>query len=239
MRLFILLFIVFIQPSQQRHSLVGDHYRQSALGQFDNGYPQQKYESVLKTLQNVYGPIIQARGGELKLLTDWTDGAVNMWAWRRGPEYWLEIPGGMSRYYLITEEAFVVSICHELGHLLGGAPQNGEISFEGQADYFANQNCSLLLLDKIKAFKELPSDPEITSLCSQEADVERCQKVLSGSKSLSSYYAELENVSFPQYSTTSSVKVSQTLQKHPPAQCRLDTFKAGFFADQRPACWFK
>lgn len=216
------------------HSVVGDDYAFAPLSKFNNGYPEQKYEQVLTSLLDVYGPIVKERGGELKILKDWSDGAVNMWAFRWDKEYWLEIPGGMSRYYLINEEAFVVSICHELGHLLGGQPKSGNISFEGQSDYFATQECAELLLSEIKPYKDLAKDKEVDEYCENSL----CSRVLKGAKSLTSYYAELEKKAAPQISTPSQIEVGSTLTRHPPAQCRLDTLVAGFSKEKRPSCWF-
>ncbi len=83
---------------------------------WDNGYPESRYQSVLAKVKDLYAPLIQGLGGELIFIADWTDGAVNMWAERLGDSYILEVPGGFPRYYLINEEAFLLTICHELGH---------------------------------------------------------------------------------------------------------------------------
>ena len=227
--------------SVEGFATVGPRFEVAPLGKYDNGYTEARYDEILQILRGVYGPIIEARGGEFHLLTDWTDGAVNMWAFRIGDEYWLELPGGMARYGLINEEAFLTSICHELGHLLGGPPYRSEISLEGQSDYYATLECVEKLLPAVVPIKNLPEDLEVSEACvaNNFPDQELCQRALQGAKSLTSYYAELEKVPFPQISTPSSVVVAQTLTVHPPAQCRLDTFVAGLFKWQRPACWFK
>lgn len=221
-------------------SSVGDYngYRHSPTGVFDNGYPENKYHEVLDTVLEVYTPIVENLGGSSFVIErDWFDGAVNMWAERWGEQYRLEIPGGMSRYHLITEEAFIISICHELGHLLGGVPSRGVISLEGQSDYFANQNCTKLLLSPIDPHKDLDANVEVSEACEEAGEL--CPRVLQGSLSLTSYYAELEAVGAPRISTPSAVTVSETLNSHPPAQCRLDTLVAGYFVLPRPSCWYK
>ena len=236
---FMSLYIMF--NPQNYDSLVESHVYVAERSKFDNGFQKERYEILIKKLHEVYDPIIKAEGGVFQTLTDWTDGAVNMWAFRLGNEYWLEIPGGMARYHLINEEAFLTSLCHELGHLLGGEPKKGNISLEGQSDYFATYDCIDQLLSEIDQEKLLMEESEINSICimEQKGDVEFCQRAMAGAKSLTSYYAELEKVSFPQLSTPSAVKVSSTLTRHPPAQCRLDTLKAGYFGEPRPRCWFK
>lgn len=203
---------------------------------YDNGYTEERYDFVLDTLEDVYGKIIEAKGGEFFIARDWTDGAVNMWAERLGNEYWLEVPGGMARYGLIIEEAFILSLCHELGHLLGGEPHNHEISFEGQADYYSTFTCMELVLPHMNQEKALVYDLEVKNVCNEG---ELCLRTLQGAKSLSSYYAEIEGSGFPQLTTPSSEVAAQTLKAHPKAQCRLDTFFAGFEKRPRPVCWYK
>lgn len=210
-------------------------------GPYDNGYPQTRYQNVLDIIISIYSPIVAARGGTFHILSDWTDGAVNMWAFKLGSEFWLEIPGGMSRYHLITEEGFVLSACHELGHLLGGAPFKGavDISLEGQSDYYASRFCIGKVLSILDPYKQKIENEEVSKICADAEDVQICERVLDGALSLSSYYAELEKVTTPRFDSPSEKIVAETLKVHPPAQCRLDTFFAGYFKKARPTCWYK
>ena len=219
-------------------SSVGPDYIILKDDKFNNGFPESHYDKIIKRVKNVYEPIIVDEGGELKILSDWTDGAVNMWAERYGNTYILEIPGGMVRYYLINEVAFVISICHELGHLLGGDPKSGQISYEGQSDYFANLECSRIILEDMALYKPIEIDTEVIDYCSDKED-DYCEFLLQGSKSLSSLYAEIAGASFPQISNFDNTEVSKTLVSHPSAQCRLDTFVASYEQGKRPSCWFK
>lgn len=209
----------------------------SPLGNpYDNGYPEERYHQVLDHIIKIYTPLVKNEGGTFRIKRDWTDGAVNMWAERWGQDYILEVPGGMARYYLISEEGFILSICHEIGHLLGGPPQSRTISYEGQADYYATQTCMALVLADFERSERLVADNEVNEIC---AGNNFCERVLMGAKSLSSLYAELEKAPMPLFKTPSRQVVSKTLTKHPPAQCRLDTFLAGYQQRPRPACWYK
>lgn len=203
---------------------------------YDNGYQEERFDQVLDHFLEVFSPVVAEHGGSFHIARDWSDGAVNMWAERLGKEFWLEVPGGMARYHLITEEAFILSLCHELGHLLGGPPDNRGISFEGQSDYYASQTCMSQFLKNFPAQKPLSSDAEVFQVCQSDL---LCFRILQGAKSLTSLYAELERCPAPQLFTPSSQVVSKTLTKHPPAQCRLDTFYAGFENRPRPSCWYK
>jgi hypothetical protein len=243
--------------------VIGEYSPQSIY----NDYTEARYHEVLNRFIAIMKPRVEARGGVLRIKRDWSDGAVNAWAWREGNRYWVEAPGGAARYYLINEEAFLATLCHEMGHLLGGAPSRHEISFEGQSDYYSAAKCLRMVLAEIEPFKVIPPSAEIVSSCSVWPDQEQrtiCERTMIGALSVTSYYAQLDKVIVPQISTPSEEKVNQTLRSHPTAQCRLDSYVAGAlcpvphsedFKDSdpqagachlghfpqyaRPGCWFR
>ena len=50
---------------------------------------------------------------------------------------------GMARRPEMTEDAFMIIVCHEIGHHLAGMPQYDEwAAIEGQADFFATHACA-------------------------------------------------------------------------------------------------
>lgn len=208
---------------------------------YDNGYSEERYNYILSRLKHVFEPHIAKLGGQLVVLDDWSDGAVNMWAWRVGDEYVLEIPGGYSRFYLINESAFLLTICHELGHLLGGDPSQDQISYEGQSDYYSAGECAKLLFSAIDRPQAHPISSEVKSICGSQPNLTEsslCERILEGGLSATAYYAELEGTRFPKYSTPSSERVKKTISTHPSAQCRLDTIFTGFHQTPRPNCWY-
>ncbi len=201
--------------------LVEHHaYVSTEKSRFNNGYPKERYHEVLNKFISEFTPDIESRQGTFHILRDWSDGAVNAWAWRIGDEYWIEAPGGLSRYHLINEEGFITTLCHELGHLLGGKPMRNDISFEGQADYYSTSGCLERMLVRLKKPHEFRDQ-------------------IKGPKSLTSYYAELAKVPAPRLDTPDQNIVSQTLRSHPTPQCRFDTMIAALEENSRPRCWFK
>ena len=243
---------------QRAQVVLGDDY--------NNGYPEKRYHQVLDLFIDIYSPYIESLGGSFHIKRDFRDGAVNAWAWRTENEYHLEVPGGMSRYYLINEEGFISTICHELGHLLGGAPTKGylkRISVEGQADFYVGR-CTRHILGLLEPYKEIVETDELKKACEKEQDKPLCMRALAGAKSLASYYAKLENSPTPSLIKESTREVKSTTLNHPPSQCRLDTMKKSFFCPvswdsptsgddknlsqcfegyfpeySRPKCWFK
>ncbi|MCF8060821.1 MAG: hypothetical protein K9K67_16070 [Bacteriovoracaceae bacterium] len=216
---------------------------------YNNGYKEDRYDFVLDQFIAEFSPDISLKTGSFHILRDWGDGAVNAWAWRMGNEYWLEVPGGMARYHLIKETGFLSTLCHELGHLLGGTPHNDTISFEGQADYFSAMKCMERMLNRL-SYKELLNAPI-------KCKGTYCGERFEGIESLSSYYAELEKRPTPSLNTPDRTITKRTLSRHPGSQCRFDTMVAALKCDNRddfsyqdafmgscslegarPACWF-
>ncbi|CAN0160622.1 unnamed protein product, partial [Chrysoparadoxa australica] len=172
----------------------------------------------------------------------------NAWPGRLRAEPGLEVPGGMARYHLITEEGFIATLCHEAGHLFAGSPHRQEISLEGQADYYSTMKCMEEVFERL-GYNSSKSD--------LECEGKFCEERLKGARSLTSYYAEISKVPAPSLSTPDLTIVRRTITNHPKPQCRFDTMVAGircsnrdpFSYDntsegacgqsgQRPLCWF-
>lgn len=254
LNIFLLILTAYLS-GERNHlcSLVSDYVVMdfsSAENRYDNGYKEERYHYVLDSLIEEFSVDIAPQGGTLHILRDWGDGSVNAWAWRMGKEYWLEVPGGMARYYLISEEGFLTTLCHELGHLLGGSPHSSTISYEGQADYYSTMKCMERILKKLGSPKSLAQE-----IPSCEGDY--CGQRFLGVKSLTSYYAELEKVPAPSLGQADQRTVRKTQRKHPGSQCRFDTMVASLRCDNReefafdnpwrgscpgpgsrPRCWF-
>lgn len=170
------------------------------------------FDSAMDLVEKVYAPIFASRGCPLNLIRSWSNGEVNAQAWQDGGQCHVEMFGGFARYPGMTKNAMIAVACHEIGHHLGGAPlYAGEnLSVEGQADYYATLTCMKRL--------GVPS--------------------ANASLTLATALARLGHERDPSRSTRAPEEVSQTLQTHPRAQCRLDTYDAGAGRDSRPRCWF-
>lgn len=141
-------------------------------------------------------------------------------------KYQLMILGGTTRVAGFSKDAYAAVVCHEIGHLIGGAPyqtiENATwSSSEGQADFFASSVC---LPEYFKSLgvrvDELPS---------------RIEKA--GFEMLSSLAPHsFEVVDLVRYKKNAT-KVDSTLINHYPSlQCRYETF---LDSTKRSACWFK
>ena len=81
------------------------------------------FNKIIDKAESIYSPIIQKRGGILKIKRKWRSRTVNAYADRKGKIYSVIMFGGMARHKDLTPDAFRLVLCHELGHHLGGAPK--------------------------------------------------------------------------------------------------------------------
>lgn len=180
-----------------------------------SGITKLEFVRAIKAVERAYQPDVEARGAELVIHNMWTDGTVNAQAYREGSTWHVDAFGGLARYPGMRYEGFVLVLCHEVGHHLGGRPRYGRNtdwgSVEGQADYWATLSC----MKRVAPALSLP-----------------------GSVVLAHVLADLGGEPTPRWSTPDFSRVSETFESHPRAQCRLDTYGAGHFRRARPRCWF-
>lgn len=140
------------------------------------------------------------------------------------------ILGGTTRVEGMTKDAYAAIVCHELGHVLGGAPHqtiHGAqwASAEGQADFFAAAVCLP------KYFKSLGTSSQDISARVEKAGYEMLSSLApyaSGTK---------DEVAFLQRFYELHEKVDATLiNNYPSLQCRYETFRN---SQKRSDCWFK
>jgi len=140
-------------------------------------------------------------------------------------QFTIMILGGMTRIDEMTKDAYAAIVCHELGHILGGAPHqtipSAEwSSAEGQSDFFAASVCLP------RYFKSLNIKQE--ALASQ-IEVAGFEMVTA----LSYFDREQKLIRHLEYKK----KVTATLiNAYPDHQCRYETFRA---PNTRAACWYK
>jgi hypothetical protein len=70
----------------------------------------------------------------------WASPSLNAQAWRIGSVRCVRLYGGLARYPAMTQAGLALTLAHETGHHLGGAPFDPilpSLSSQGQADYWA------------------------------------------------------------------------------------------------------
>ncbi|MBI3299976.1 MAG: hypothetical protein HYZ75_17565 [Elusimicrobia bacterium] len=232
------------------------------------GIEQGRFEDVLDRIQQVYEPIVAAKGGKLVIKRLWDNPTVNASAQQSGGKFIINMYGGLARHPAITEEGFALVACHEMGHHIGGYPKMSWATNEGGSDYFATLKCLRLILPS-----KAPSgtvDPVAGRGCDQqfgdEASRNQCGNNALAGQSVAFLFQALRGGQTPPTFGTPDNSVSDRMDNaHPDTQCRLDTYfqgalctaplsqdvsnddptagactrKGGYELGLRPRCWYK
>lgn len=218
-----------------------NNLRISQWDKASNGMTKERFLEIVKSVSDIYAPIVKAKGGTLSMNNRWDDDTVNASAQQIGKTWVVNMYGGLARHQLTTDDGFALVVCHELGHHIGGAPRKGSswAANEGQADYFGAMKCLRRVLEKednITYVSKMTVDAEATQKCEatykNANEVALCQRIAMAGKSLGSLLGDLGGNSNVNFSTPDKSVVKRTYDAHPQAQCRLDTYFQGILCDK-------
>lgn len=200
---------------------------------FDPTKTQERFEQIVTRVTDMHKENISALGGELHIENEWESDEINAFAMKNSKIWYLSFSGGLYKHKLTTDDAFALTVCHELGHLLGGAPFNpgSEVSVEGQADFWATSVCLK------KYFKEYPETVPMTPGVSKikcdsrfpnDLDAQNiCYRTANASLSVAKVLSVMAKVAPPELEKQDTNSRANTRPYHPEVQCRLDTYVAG------------
>lgn len=208
-----------------------------------NTMTEERFNAIIGRVEAVYSPVIAARGKKLQMNNDWRSTTVNASANQSGDTWHVNMYGGLARHQLTTDDGFMMVVCHELGHHIGGAPKYNSgldwASNEGQSDYFAGLKCMRRVLaddDNIAIVAGMTIDAAATEKCQavyqSASEIALCQRVAMAGKSLGSLLGSLGGNSKVNFHTPDTKVVKRTNDNHPAAQCRLDTYFHGGLCDK-------
>ncbi len=160
--------------------------------------------------------------------------------------------GGYAKIEGMTIEGLANTLCHELGHGIGGAPYKDStgsyvVSTEGQADYYATSICLRRILKHIPP-KKAPTvvDGFVDGKCRRhfknEDDLKTCYRSFETLENERTFFRIEVNGKETFYDRPDLSVVSRVNTKadfYPDSQCRLDTMVNGVLRIERPRCWFK
>lgn len=206
-----------------------------------NNMTEELFLATIKKVSDVYAPIVAKQGSTLKMNNRWDDPTVNASAQQSGKTWIVNMYGGLARHEYTTTDGFMMVVCHELGHHLGGAPRKSSMwggtswaSNEGQADYWAALKCMKRVLeseDNVAYVSNIEVEPTATERCqamhTTANEIALCQRLAMAGKSLALVLGSLANNTNLDFLTPDTKVVGRTNDNHPAAQCRLDTYFSG------------
>jgi len=212
-------------------------------GDKDANMTEDEFNEAIDKVTRIYEPIIAGMGGKLVMVKQWSSSVVNAFASRtgeNGSQWQVDMHGGFARYPSITPDGLTLTVCHEIGHHLGGAPRKRSAtpgvfrwaSTEGQSDYFATLKC----LRKVFASEDnatflsgkvIPEHLQKSCDAAHGSQAERDICVRSGLAGHSFSLLSARMQFNPEFHTPAANVVASTQDQHPAAQCRLDTFFQG------------
>lgn len=204
---------------------------------FNNFYnkdkTKEKFEQIAGRVVSLYSDTVKELGGNLKLTLLWDSNELNAYAQKDQTNWEVIFHGALYKDRRITDDGFALTVCHEIGHLLGGAPfklgQN--TSAEGQADFWASSVCIK------KYFQQYPTEVAIKdgtakkSCDAKYAGDKEAQKICyrgtQAGLSLALFVGLASEGRAPNFDFPDKRTPLITNQLHPNSQCRLDTFLSG------------
>ncbi|MBI5241719.1 MAG: hypothetical protein HY926_14695 [Elusimicrobia bacterium] len=204
------------------------------IGIKGSGLTEAQYNEVMDRLEEIYAPIVKAKGGVLRINRMWEDSTVNSSAQRQGKYYILNMYGGLARHPAITQDGETLVACHEMMHHLGGAPKIEDMwaTNEGQSDYAANLKCMRLMFSSpgTRDFTRMAApDPVAQKACKQVYKEQQaaalCLRVATAGLSVTALFKAMhQETKDPTFETPDPAVVEETSDDHPGTQCRLDTY---------------
>lgn len=214
---------------------------------------------LLASIQKIYNLEIRAKGAQLVWNFDWNQDYVGAGSSYQADkkEFNVMLFGGHVRATSSNFEVVAATLCHEIGHFLGGPPHQiffagteDWSSAEGQSDWFAASQCLPKVFDDFilnhPEFLTFHNEEVTAELCKDVKEKRKCQWILGAAETLAHFFDKIyeHETSAPSLLKTERQVVIETLHtKYPSVQCRLDTMKEGAFCAERicerPACWYK
>jgi hypothetical protein len=164
--------------------------------------------------------------------------------------HYLYLLGGYGRLPGMTRDGVVATLCHELGHGLGGAPykvndfETTQVSVEGQADYFAYRYCVPRIFKRLNAAAAVkPVNDYTDKQCRTlpKASYSVCTRSFQSLESERLFFRlnpDDPNSEYDRRDSTIAKTINTDAYFYPTSQCRLDTMMNAILGKDRPSCWF-
>ncbi len=207
------------------------------------GLSLEQYHEAIDRVLKAYTPVAKQYGATIVMQRSWESETVNAGTYRedQGKSWVINLYGGFARHPYITQDGYMLVVCHEIGHHIGGAPKKyypdrGLIwaSTEGQSDYFATLKCLRKVFrrdNNVEIVNQMDVPENIRKECSlsftTDGEVALCVRTSMAGLSVARVNADGRSVPLPEFDVVDNNIVDETANNHPVPQCRLDTYYQG------------
>ena len=208
----------------------------------ETGIDQATFNNIITSVNNFYKPEVAAHGANLIIKRLWANATVNSSTDVEDTNWVINAYGGLARYPNMTADGYLMVLCHEVGHHLGGYPKSGLSTWrtnltthwasnEGQSDYFAVMKCFRKMVqdDPNNRFYATAGRSARAKVCAEKTPNEAavCTRSVNAGMVLAGVLHDLSGANEPfklSLSTPDKTIVKKTYDDHPNSQCRLDTY---------------
>jgi hypothetical protein len=202
-------------------------------------------KSILSDVETLYNPFVKSMGQTIEFKLYQSSDSEAASADTDGTHHVVLAAEGLFSNLQLRPDGFRIILCHELGHIFGGAPRKNIpyewtgpfaddgysfLSSEGQADFYATASCfrNLIKGQRHQNFLREVS-PEIVMKCDsvwgkKSTDSAICQRASLGAENFLKLNRDFD-ISFGK--TDLSIAPKLLRDEYPDRQCRLDTFLRG------------
>lgn len=203
--------------------------------------------TIISAAREIYAPLGQESFGLKLEISIRADSLAVASADRSEQQLSVVIHQGLLDAPKLTPDALRMIICHELGHIFGGAPRRNVppewegpvapdsmsyMSSEGQADYYASAVCFKKLVDHARRRGQLERlnlsevGPILKNKCDRSDEHEICLRAALGGKAFLNLIHEFP-ISCEHHDSSITPRLIRDM--YPARQCRLDTMIQGSF----------
>lgn len=198
---------------------------------------EERFNEIISQVTSLYTSEFNRLNINFKVEKDFKDPTLNAFAKKDGRNWTVNFFGGLYKSSVVTDDGFALVICHEIGHLIGGAPfyYASSNSSEGQADFWATSVCMKKYaaeFQKTAGLKNARAKMRCDQHYNEFEEKNICYRTANAAESLATFFARANMTSRPDFDKNNYSKLNYTNDKHPEAQCRLDTYIAGSLCDR-------
>lgn len=213
-------------------------------------------KNLFSVFESIYETELKKNGAELVFNTP-IEGFKDFW-WKQEPPrasvvidenhdktvFRIYVFGGLARLKSMDLDGISITICHEFGHLFGGAPfKDSGITTEGQSDFYSTSNCLEKIFNKTKPGSRRSNTPKEIDVCMKTYTDEQKQSFCLRALLAMDGHLSMLRVLEPHlnlWDTDPSVtkKVNTSNRFYPIGECRVETNVNGILGLDRPSCWY-